>query len=79
MLLIVYLILEFITEHKVQKCSQFSVSKPGLCFGVCHIITGMVEKGEDYIILTGKVVDGIGVRRLIVINSLLNFGIYNRT
>ena len=53
MLLIVYFILEFITEHKVQNCSQVNVSEPGVYFGECHIITGMVEKGEDYIILTG--------------------------
>ena len=34
-------------------CSQFNVSELRVCFDECHIITGMVEKGEDYIILIG--------------------------
>ena len=34
-------------------CSQFNVSELRVCFDACHIITEMVEKGEDYIILIG--------------------------
>ena len=29
LIIILHLILEFITEHKVQNCSQFNVSEPG--------------------------------------------------
>ena len=29
------------------------LSEAGVCLGECPVITGMVEKGEDYIILNG--------------------------
>ena len=46
--LLVHLILEFETEHKVRNCSQFNVSEPEVYLGECLIMTVMIEA---YIIL----------------------------